>query len=129
MEGRILFMKPVFFLGKMILLIHQYISTMLLNYTFILDFTKYESKKFAINLASLAGNHWATSGLRVNSSLLKGGLIIFPLFLIDGNTILPMTAKADCVTFFTHFRILVFPKRKIIFIHFFINEQHEQYIK
>ena len=48
-------------------------------------------------LMSLVGNHWATGGLRVNSSSVKGGLIIFSLFLLEGNAILPMTPKADCV--------------------------------
>ena len=35
-------------------------------------------------LTSLAGNHLATGELRVNLSLVKGGLIIFPLFLLEG---------------------------------------------
>ena len=47
-------------------------------------------------LASLVGNHWATGGLQVNSSSVKGGLIIFPLFLLEENAILPMTPRADC---------------------------------
>ena len=46
-------------------------------------------------LTSLVGNHWATVGLRVNSSSVKGGPIIFPLFLLKGNSILLMTLKAD----------------------------------
>ena len=49
-----------------------------------------------IFLTSLVGNHWATGGLRVNSSSVKGGLIIFPLFLLEENAILPMTPRADC---------------------------------
>ena len=49
-------------------------------------------------LTSLVGNHWATGKHWVNSSLVKGGLIIFPLFLLEGNAILPLTHKADCVT-------------------------------
>ena len=49
------------------------------------------------SLTSLVGNYWATDGLRVNSSLVKGELIIFPLFLLEGNAILPMTPKAGCV--------------------------------
>ena len=48
------------------------------------------------SLTSLVGNYWATDGLRVNSSPVKGELIIFPLFLLEENTILPMTARADC---------------------------------
>ena len=47
-------------------------------------------------LMSLVGNHWSTGGLQVNTSLVKEGLIIFPLFLLEGNAILPMTPKADC---------------------------------
>ena len=50
-------------------------------------------------LMSLLGNHRATGGLRVNSSSVKGGLISFQLFLLEGNTILTMTPKADCDTF------------------------------
>ena len=37
-------------------------------------------------------------GLRVNSSSVKVGLINFPLFLLEGNAILPMTPKAGCDT-------------------------------
>ena len=33
----------------------------------------------------------------MNSSPVKAGLIIFPLFLLEEIAILPMTAKADCV--------------------------------
>ena len=47
-------------------------------------------------LMSLLGNHRATGGLRVNLSSVKGGLINFPLFLLKGNAILPMTPKAGC---------------------------------
>ena len=45
-------------------------------------------------LTFLLGNFGATGGLRVNSSPVKVKLIIFPLFLPEGNAILPMTAKA-----------------------------------
>ena len=47
-------------------------------------------------LKLLLGNLGATDGLRVNSSPVKGELIIFPLFLLEENAILPMTARADC---------------------------------
>ena len=47
-------------------------------------------------LSSSGGDHWATGGLRVNSTSVKGGLIRFPLFMLDGNAILPMTPKAGC---------------------------------
>ena len=47
-------------------------------------------------LRLLLGNLGATDGLRVNSSPVKVKLIIFPLFLPEGSTILPMTAKAVC---------------------------------
>ena len=61
-------------------------------------------KKF---LTSLVGNHWATGGLWVNLYSVKGGPIIFPLCLLKGNAILPMTPKADSVMpahyFFTDF--------------------------
>ena len=33
----------------------------------------------------------------MNSSLGEGGLISFPLLLLEGNAILPMTPKAACV--------------------------------
>ena len=48
------------------------------------------------SLLSLVGNHWATGGLRVNLSSVKGRLISLPLFLLDENAILPMTANAGC---------------------------------
>ena len=47
-------------------------------------------------LMSLLGNLSATGGLRVNSSTVKGGVISFSLFLLEGNAILPMTLKAAC---------------------------------
>ena len=47
-------------------------------------------------LTLLLGSLGATGGLWVNSSSVKGRLIIFPLFLLEGNAILPMTPKADC---------------------------------
>ena len=50
-------------------------------------------------LTLLVGNLGATGGLRVNSSPVKGELIIFPLFLPEWNAILPMTAKAVCVRY------------------------------
>ena len=46
-------------------------------------------------LTSIAGNHWATGGLQVNSYSVKGGLILSPVFLLEGNAILPMTPKVD----------------------------------
>ena len=50
-------------------------------------------------LTFLLGNLGATVGLWVNSSPVKVKLIIFPLFLPEGNVILPMTAKAVCDSF------------------------------
>ena len=44
---------------------------------------------------SLVGNHRATGGLCVNSSSVKGVVIIFPLFLLEGNATLLMTPKAN----------------------------------
>ena len=51
------------------------------------------------SLTSLVGNYWATDGLWVNSSPVKGEFIIFPLFLLEENAILPMTARADSKVF------------------------------
>ena len=48
------------------------------------------------SLASLVGNYWATDRLRVNSSPVKGEFIILPLFLLEENAILQMTARAGC---------------------------------
>ena len=47
-------------------------------------------------LLLLVDNLGATGGLRVNSSPVKVKLIIFLLFLPEGNAILPMTAKEAC---------------------------------
>ena len=54
------------------------------------------------SLKSLVGNHWATGGLRANSSSVKGGLKSFSLFLLEENAILPMTAKAGCLLPWLH---------------------------
>ena len=48
------------------------------------------------SLTSIVGNHWATGGLQVNTSSVKGGFISFALFLQEENAILPMTDKAGC---------------------------------
>ena len=59
-------------------------------------------------LTSLVGNLWATGGFRVNSYSGEGGLISFPLLLLEGNAILPMTPKAGCdraVITLTRFRM------------------------
>ena len=59
-----------------------------------------------IFLTSLVAKHWATGGLRVNSSSVKGRLIGFPLFLLEENTIKLMTAMAGCTndtTAFNHY--------------------------
>ena len=45
-------------------------------------------------LSSFADNSWATGGLRVNSTSGEGGLISFPLLLLEGNAIFTMTPKA-----------------------------------
>ena len=47
-------------------------------------------------LMLLVDNLGATGGLWVNLSPVKVKLIIFPLFLPEGNAILPMTAKTVC---------------------------------
>ena len=49
-------------------------------------------------LTTLVANLGASGGLLVNSSPVKLKLIIFPLFLLEGNAILPMTLKAVRVT-------------------------------
>ena len=48
------------------------------------------------SLASLVGYYWATDGLWVNSSPVKGEFITSPLILLKENAILPMTARAGC---------------------------------
>ena len=48
------------------------------------------------SLTSLVGYYWATDGLWVNFSPVKGEFIIFPLFLLEENSILPMTARGGC---------------------------------
>ena len=49
------------------------------------------------SLTSLVGYYWATDRLWVNLSPVKGEvLFIFPVFLLEDNAILPMTAMADC---------------------------------
>ena len=47
-------------------------------------------------LLLLVDNLGATGGLRLNSSQVNVKLIIFPLFLPEGNVILPITPKAVC---------------------------------
>lgn len=47
-------------------------------------------------LTSLVSNHWANGGLLVNISSVKGGLIILPSFLLEGNPILLITPEVDC---------------------------------
>ena len=47
-------------------------------------------------LSLVVDNLGATGGLWVNSTPVKVNLIILPLFLPEGNAILPMTAKAVC---------------------------------
>ena len=45
---------------------------------------------------SLDDNLWPTGGFHVNLYSGEGGLLSYPMFLLGGNTILPMTPKADC---------------------------------
>ena len=47
-----------------------------------------------IFLTPLVGNHWVTGELRWT----RPHIIIFPLLLLEGNTTLPITPKADCDT-------------------------------
>ena len=78
----------------MLLLIHLYFNPVILlhplNRSSIGEFCDSLGKTF---LTLLLG---ATGGLRVNLSPVKVKLLIFPLFLLKGNAILPMTAKAVC---------------------------------
>ena len=48
------------------------------------------------SLTSLVSYYWATDGLWVNLSPVKGVFIIFPLFLLEENAILQMTARVGC---------------------------------
>ena len=57
-------------------------------------------------LTSLVGNHWATGRLLVNSYSVKGWVIIFPLFLLEENAILPMTPKVDCAVAYSRLKRL-----------------------
>ena len=85
-----------------------YISTLLFYYIHMMMITLYQTppnmssigavynslgNKF---LSLLVDNLGATGKLRVNSSPVKVKLIIFPLFLPEGNAILPITPKAVC---------------------------------
>ena len=55
------------------------------------------SEKSAIPLTRHPWRHWATAGLRVNSSFLKAGIRRNPLLLLEGITILPSPPSAGCV--------------------------------
>ena len=101
------FIKPVFF-GENCFYSYIYISTLLFYYIHMMMINLYQTppnissigavcesqgKKF---LSLLVNNLGATGGLRLNSSPLKVQLIIFPLFLPEGNAILLITPKAVC---------------------------------
>ena len=105
LEVRTFFYKTFLFCGKCFNS-DIYISTVVCNYTnmkmanlsptspsmsLIREVCDKLVKTF---LTSLFDNHWANGGLLVNSTQ----FIIFPLFLLEGNTILPITPKADCDT-------------------------------
>ena len=73
-------------------------------------------------LLLLVDNLGATGGLRLNSSPVKVKLIIFPLFLPEGNAILPITPKAVCLTE-TIFLSLVFGFFLVLdFLHYTVNK-------
>ena len=93
-------------MGKLLLLIYlQFNSGIKLHpdedrlSTFILALTKYEGcdSLGKTSLTTLVGNHWATGGLRVNLISVKGGLLSFPLCLLEETAIMPMTAEVGCV--------------------------------
>ena len=48
------------------------------------------------SLMSLVGDYWATDRLWVKLSPVQGEFMIFSLFLLKENPILPRTARADC---------------------------------
>ena len=85
-----------------------YISTMVFNYTQtkMTHLSEPQPNMSSIRegcnslgktfLTSLVGNLWATGGFLVNSDSVEGGPINFPLLLLEGNVILPMTPKANC---------------------------------
>ena len=95
--------KKLFFLREKCFYSYINISTMIFNYT-QMKMAQTSPNMSSIgelcdrlgetSLTSLVVNHWATGVLRVNSY--SGRLIIFPLFLLGGIAILPMTPKADC---------------------------------
>ena len=72
-----------------------------------------QSEKGADWVSSFDDNAWATGGLGVNSTSGEGGLISFPLLLLEGNAILP-TPKAGCNGGCQHsrvFRVFFFVNR------------------
>ena len=102
------FTKPVFFFWENCFYFYIYSSTLLFYYkhmmmvhlsqtppnmSSIISFFDSLGNSF---LTLLVGNLGATGGLRVNSSPVTLKLIIFPLFLPEGNAILPMTSMAVC---------------------------------
>ena len=100
------FIRPVFFFENRFYSFN-YISTMLLSYTQMkmTHLSQPQPNLSSIKegcdslgktfLTSLVGNQWASGGLWVNSSPVKGGLISFPLFLLEENEILPITSTAN----------------------------------
>ena len=94
--------KPFYF--------YIYISTIFFNYTHMkmINFSWPSPNMSSIGevcdmlgtvwLSLSGGNHWATGVFQLSSTSMKGGLISFPLFLVEGNAILPMTPRAGCVS-------------------------------
>ena len=101
------FIKPVFF-WENCFYSYIYISTLLFYYIHIMIVHLSQTPQNMSSIGALCDrlgktfltfllcNLGATGGLRVNSSPVKVKLIIFHLFLPEGNTILPMTAKEAC---------------------------------
>ena len=93
-----------FFFRKLILLIHLYFNHVILLHPhdedkFISNSTGCDQNRVRPPRKDIpVDNFWATGGLRVNSSPVKVKLIIFSLFVPEGNTILPITPKAVCET-------------------------------
>ena len=56
-----------------------------------------QSEKFSIGFARHSWRHLSVIiGLLADSGWTRPQIIIFPLFLLKGNTILPITPEADC---------------------------------
>ena len=102
------FIKTVFFGGENCFYSYIYISTPLFYYIHMMIINLYQTPPNMSSIGAvcdslertflslLVDNLGAIGGLGLNSSPVKLKLIIFPLFLPEGNAILPITPKAVC---------------------------------